>query len=137
MPGAAKHSRNCAVRGLGTDLLCTNTNPRVGCPRSRREYKRDITYLTESERSKLLTEVLDIPLATYHYLEDADASPLRLGFIIEDIEPSLSINAERDVVDVYAYTSMAIAAIQEQQEQIDALQREVEALRLSVATCSE
>ena len=112
-----------------SDLLCTNRNPRVGCRRSRREYKRDITYVTESERSKLLAEVLEIPLVTYHYHEDADTRPLRLGFIIEDVEPSLSVNSEQNVVDVYAFTSMAVAAIQEQQEQIEALQREVEALR--------
>lgn len=54
---------------------------------------------------------------------------------MEDVEPSLSINGDRDVVDVYAYTSMAVAAIQAQQEQIEALRQEVERLRLAVPVC--
>jgi hypothetical protein len=39
------------------------------------------------------------------------------------------VDAERDRVDLYAYTSMTVAALQVQAEQIDALQREVAALR--------
>ncbi len=143
---AQREGDSCAERdarcdpgnGCNSDLLCTDEDPTTqpeGCPRSRSEYKRDITYLTQAQRQALLSEVLRIPLATYHYADDEEASSLRLGFIMEDVEPSLSINRDRDVVDVYAYTSMAVAAIQAQQEQIEALRREVEELRLAVPAC--
>ena len=44
-----------------------------------------------------------------------------LGFIIEDVEPSPSVDSQHDQVDLYGYTSMAIAALQEQHHEIESL----------------
>ena len=111
-------------------LTCTDTDPTQqpgGCPRSRAEYKRDIRYVDELERQALASQILQTPLATYRYREAPERQ--HLGFIIEDVEPSASVDAERGLVDLYGYTSMAVAALQQQQQQMDELRREVEKLR--------
>ncbi len=113
-----------------TRLRCTDRDPRTqpgGCPISRRDFKQDIRYLDAPARERLAEELLGIHLATYRY----KSAPAReqLGFIIEDAEPSASINSPRDMIDLYAYTSMAVAALQVQNEQLAALREEVAALR--------
>ena len=55
------------------------------------------------------------------------------GFLIDDVAPSASVLPSGERVDLYAYTSMAVATIQEQQAQIDALRAEVDALKAQVA----
>jgi hypothetical protein len=57
----------------------------------------------------------------------APAAGPQLGFIIEDIEPSLAVSG--DQVNLYGYLSMAVAAIQVQQREIDALRLELSAMR--------
>jgi hypothetical protein len=52
-----------------------------------------------------------------------------LGFIIDDVEPSVAIDPGRDMVDLYGYTSMAVAALQAQARDIEALKKEVARLR--------
>ena len=69
---------------------------------------------------------MSLPLASYHYKHAPGAGP-QLGFIIEDIEPSVAVSG--DHVNMYGYLSMAVAAIQVQQQQIAALQRELERVR--------
>ena len=71
-------------------------------------------------------QLIDLPLASYHYKRAKCAGP-QLGFIIEDIEPSVAVSG--DHVNMYGYLSMAVAAIQVQQEQIAELQRELERMR--------
>jgi hypothetical protein len=111
-------------------LVCARTDPRLapgGCPISRRELKHDIEYLTREDRARLSDEILGVKLATYRY--NAAPERERLGFIIEDLEPSASIDSGRDMVDLYGYTSMAVAALQTQAEEIAALRREIDELR--------
>jgi hypothetical protein len=67
-----------------------------------------------------------MPLATYHYRDARGLGP-QLGFIIEDIEPSVAVSG--DGVNLYGYLSMAVAAIKVQQAQIESLRREVKELR--------
>ena len=57
------------------------------------------------------------------------AAAPHLGFIIEDVEPSPSVDSAHDMVDLYGYLSMAVGAIQVQAKQIEALQQEVRGLR--------
>jgi hypothetical protein len=123
----------CNVR-----LLCSDTDPRAGgCPISRREAKKDIHYLNELETKALSQELLGLPLVTYRY-RDGDER-VHLGFIIDDIEPSAAAHSQRGQVDLYGYTSMAVAALQQQARQIEALQRELDTLeqRLQEAKCPE
>jgi hypothetical protein len=69
---------------------------------------------------------LDIPIATWNYKNDSVENPQRLGFIIEDIEPSFAVTDQvGDSVNLYGFISMAAAAIQMQQDQIKQLQEEM------------
>jgi len=136
----------CSTEGASCDpmdscnshMVCARTDPRLapgGCPISRREFKRDIRYVTPEDRSRLSHEILGVRLATYRYR----AAPERehLGFIIEDQEPSASIDSNRDMVDLYGYTSMAVAALQTQAEEIAALRRQLDELRADLGAGPE
>jgi len=122
--------------GCNTRLTCAATDPRLrGCPISRLEYKRDVDYLEDGELAALRDGLMDIRLATWNYNEDAAERPARLGFIIEDVEPSPSVDSERDMVDLYGYLSMAVAAIQTQEEELRTLRAQVEALNATRQMC--
>ena len=115
--------------GCGQKLLCTTSDPTHGgvCPISRAKYKEGIEYLSPAERSQLADDLQSIPLVRYRYKDAPERE--HLGFIIEDIEPSPSVDSKRDQVDLYGYTSMAVAALQQQHAQIEELRREVKALK--------
>jgi hypothetical protein len=98
-----------------------------GCPISRREYKADIHYLNADELARYQQEVLEMKLATWRYKHEP--AKTRLGIIIDDNESSAAVDARRDMVDLYGYTSMVVAALQLQARQIEALQGEVKALK--------
>ncbi|MBM4364320.1 MAG: tail fiber domain-containing protein [Deltaproteobacteria bacterium] len=115
--------------GCGESLVCATKDPTGGgmCPISRAEYKTDIQYLSREEKRALARDVRDIPIVRYRYREGSERT--HLGFIIEDVEPSPSVDSERNRVDLYGYTSMAVAAVQEQQVEIQALRAELAELR--------
>lgn len=124
------------VEGCGVRLVCAASDPRMqpgGCPISRARFKRDIHYLSPAERARLADELLALPLATYRYRQDPSGRQ-QLGFIIEDAESSPAADAPRDRVDLYGYTSQAVAAIQQQAQELHALQSEVETLRAQLDT---
>ncbi|WP_437325242.1 hypothetical protein [Sorangium sp. So ce381] len=113
-------------------LLCTGDDPTQrpgGCPRSRARYKHDIRYLPETELARVRDELVATPLATWRYNHEGGHGREHLGFIIDDNPASPAVASDGDHVDLYGYTSMAVAAIQMQQKQIAALQRELAALR--------
>lgn len=95
-------------------------------------YKYDIHYLNENELATMASEALNMPLTTWKYNGE---NQTHLGIIIEDVKSSVCI--EDDGVDLYSYTSLAIAAAQVQAEQIEALSREVQALREYSVSCNE
>lgn len=131
----------CTIAGAQCDsgnscvgpLLCTTTDPTNGgaCPKSRAKYKTDIEYLSNEERSKLADDVQSIPLVHYRYKDGPERE--HLGFIIEDVEPSPGVDSAHDRVDLYGYASMAVAALQEQHREIEALKREIATLRAELA----
>jgi len=135
MPGQACTS--VGVKCNPTDscnrlILCATSDPTQqpgGCPISRARFKRDIEYLSEADLLRLHGELRRIPLATYRYRAAGPADRNHLGFIIEDVEPSLAVDEEGNRVDLYAYASMTVAALQVQAKQIESLQREVARLR--------
>lgn len=121
------------VNDCNSHLVCAAADPRVqpgGCPISRREFKQDIHYLGPEDRARYAASLMDVRLATWRY--KAVPERVHLGFIIEDQEPSASIDAARDMVDLYGYTSMVVAALQAQSEEMAALRREVVDLRAQV-----
>lgn len=104
-----------------------------GCPISSQHYKRGIHYLSDDERREIADQAMDTRLATYQYTI-GDRDP-RLGFIIEDQPESFAVAHGKDRVDLYGYTSMTIAALQVQQDEIRQLEREVKELREEVSHC--
>lgn len=110
-------------------LVCATSDPKHGgsCPISRAKYKTDIEYLSAPERAKLADDIQSIPLVRYRYKDGPERE--HLGFIIEDVEPSPGVDSQHDQVDLYGYTSMAVAALQEQHREIEALKQEVRELR--------
>jgi hypothetical protein len=117
-----------------TALVCQNGTWHTqvtGCPISTRRAKEGVHYLTDEELRAVAGETLGTRLATYEYTMGDHGE--RLGFIIED-QPagSPSVVNGKDRVDLYGYTSMAVATLKVQAEEIAALRREVDALREEV-----
>jgi len=117
--------------GLGcrVDLVCATSDPTKGpggCPISRARYKRDIRYLEPNELSELTDRLLATPIARFRYAGDGSERE-QLGFVIEDVVPSPSV--EGDHVNLYGYTSMAVAALEVQSARLRALEQEVLAMR--------
>jgi hypothetical protein len=99
------------------------------CPVSLRSAKRDIRYLTDADRARLAAEVERIRLATYRYIDPTNGQGTRLGFIIDDSPGIAAVEADRGHVDLYAYASMAVAALQQQAREIAELRREIALLK--------
>ena len=117
------------VASCGATLVCSKSDPTLrpgGCPISRARFKKDIAYLDERALRDFHEQLMRMPLASYAYKHAEGAGP-QLGFIIEDIEPSVAVSG--DHVNMYGYLSMAVAAIKVQGQRIEALEREVRRLR--------
>jgi hypothetical protein len=137
--GAREAGDGCASRGLECDirgddcnrtLVCAASDPTAGgCPISKRVYKTDIRYLSAQETDAVRDELLAMPLATWQYTAEGAGAATHLGFVIDDVPASPAVSESGDTVDLYGYTSMAIAALQAQQREIEALRAEVEALK--------
>jgi len=136
-PACGGGKPTCACMGscfcTGAMETCTAGLSSLDCNNgsvSRREFKRDISYVTADERAELASLALSTSLATYRYKNDPDAPKKHLGFIIDDQPASSPAVASDDThVDQYGYTSMLLAAVQEQQRQIEALKKDVAELR--------
>jgi hypothetical protein len=119
---------------------CVETKSSLVCETgavSRRELKKDISYVGDAERQELASEALSIPLARYRYRSEPGGGKEHLGFIIDDLgEGSPAVAADRTHVDEYGYASMLLATVQQQQEQIDDLKRQLDALRKERAICA-
>jgi hypothetical protein len=112
------------VNGCG--IVCCQGSQ---CPISRRAYKEDIRYVDIEARQQLYADLLRFRLARYRYKGAAPSTTRRLGFIIDDAPGSPAVNSDGESVDLYAYMSMAVAALQEQARQIERLRWEVVRLR--------
>jgi hypothetical protein len=104
-----------------------------GCPVSARRYKEDVRYLDDADLRAIADETLGTRLATYSY-KIGDPGE-RLGFIIDDQPSSPAVVQGKEHVDLYAYTSMAVATLQVQSREIDELRREVSDLEQRVKEC--
>jgi hypothetical protein len=136
---APAHVTNEALRKLhGIVKLNPNTTsdggPSDPCTvLSQRQHKKDIGYLSHDDELRLADELMSFRLATYHYNTESSSDPHRLGFIIDDVAPSVAIAKDGEHVDLYAYTTMAVAALRTQQQQIAALQEQVDELKRALA----
>lgn len=108
--------------GCGVNLVCAASDPKLapgGCPISRARFKEGIRYLRAEELAQVADLLLQTPLAEWRYKGDHTRTP-QFGFIIEDVEPSFSVAG--DQVNLYGYTSMAVAALKVQREQVRSLE---------------
>jgi hypothetical protein len=96
---------------------------------SLRRFKKGIRYLSAADTQGLHDALLGFRLATYQYRHEGAGGPEHLGFIIDDVGPGPAVAPNGEMVDLYGFTSMAVAAIQNQARQIEELRREVATLR--------
>jgi hypothetical protein len=118
-------------------LRCTDSDPKDqpgGCPISRARHKTDIRYLDDRELQSVNDELMSMRLASWRYKAEAPDARTHLGFIIDDNPDSASVESNGERVNVYGYTSMAVAALQTQAGRIEAMEREMKALREELLT---
>lgn len=95
-------------------------------PASSRRSKEDIAYVTPAELDELQHALVNIRLATFRYKQGDKAR--HLGFILEDSPEIAASDLAHARVDMYAYVSMAVAALQVQARSIESLEAEVDTL---------
>jgi hypothetical protein len=103
------------------------------CPLSRRSAKTAIRYLTPADIEAARNRLLSVQLASYEYRRAP--GPRHLGFIIDDLDEATArvcVAPDGEHVDLYGYASLAVAAVQAQQREIDELRRQVAKLRRSI-----
>ena len=105
----------------------------MACPISQRQHKKDISYLSETDRQRLNDELMGFRLATYRYKSEDKADREHLGFIIDDVAPSAAVLQSGERVDMYGYQTMAVAALQTQATEMAKLRRELDELKSSCA----
>jgi hypothetical protein len=92
-------------------------------------FKKDVSYVDDEARHAIARDLLSLRLATWEYKGAESPGRRHLGFIIEDSPAVDAVNPSKDTIDLYAYASMAIAAVQVQAKEIEDLRRELIELR--------
>lgn len=142
--------QTCADEGAECDpvddcnarLRCATEDPTAteyGCPQSLRSTKTDVAYLAPADVAAARDALLGVRLARWRYRWD-DPATQRLGFIIDDAPAAVAVQPDGRHVDVYGYASLAVAAAQAQQAELDAQaarlaaqEAEIAALRAELA----
>ena len=73
-------------------------------------------------------------IAEWQYTKETSHHKEHLGFIIDDNPNSPAVHANGEQVDLYGYTSMAVVAIQQQQAQIERLEKRIAELEAAGST---
>ncbi len=89
--------------------------------------------MSPQEVASVGKRALELRLATYEYRLPPYAGRRHLGFIIDDTPDSPAVDRDGDMVDLYGYATMLAAALQAQQQRINALETEVRDLRRELA----
>jgi hypothetical protein len=122
--------------GTGGARLCKNGAWYAAdggpCPVSARRAKKNIVYLGAIERDRIARELAAFKLATYEYRDKTLAGKRHLGFIIDDVPDSPAVDRDGNMVDLYGYASMLVAAVQAQGEEIARLKAELARLKARV-----
>lgn len=112
--------------------FCIAADQPGGCPQSLRSTKDEIVYVTPEQAERYSEQLRAVRLATWRYKAEPEGTPHRLGFIIEDAPGPHTILPDGGHVDLYGYTSLAVATLQVQAQQIDTLKTELETLRAEI-----
>ncbi len=135
----------CTPDGAGCDLeaacnvelVCATADPKAGeggCPISLRSAKTEIRYLDGSGAAALHDAVMKVRLADYRYKTEPEGGRHHLGFLIDDQpvgSPAVLPSGER--VDLYGYTSMAVAALQVQEARLASQEVEIASQEKAIA----
>jgi hypothetical protein len=145
LAGCAPSGASCDLQtDCNTELVCATEDPKEqegGCPISLRAAKTGIHYVDAMQAERLHQALLEVRLADYQYRDGVASPGQHLGFIIDD-QPSDSpaVRPDGQRVDLYGYTSMAVAALQvqdlrlkEQERQLEAQRAELQALHNRLA----
>ncbi len=126
-------------------LVCASADPKLqpgGCPISRARFKEGVDYVDAGELGGYYRDLLGLRLATYRYIGRADGKT-HLGVILEDREDGVWADPAHDRIDLYGYSSLAIAGVQAQagelaalRDELAALRREVDTLRVDAQRCA-
>ena len=130
---------SCAERDASCDpvndcnalLICTDEDPKAqpgGCPVSRAEHKEQVHYLDPLEVAAVGERLQQVRLATWRYRWAADDDATQLGFVIGDPAVDPAVRPDLQQVDLYAWTSMAVAGLQSQAAALAALEARLAAL---------
>lgn len=118
--------------GCNRELECRRDPDPGTCPRSRKAVKDEIHYLTAPERDAAATQLRSMKLARWRYKGALDDGRTHLGFLIDDAPESAAVAADGEHVDLYGYTSLAVATIQQQAEQLSAQQAQIDAQQAQI-----
>ena len=94
---------------------------------STRRSKRDVRYIDDMDAFALRDDLVALRLATFRYVDEPRDAKVRLGFMVEDSPTLLAVDRSKESVDLYSFVSMAVAAIQVQQAEIQQLHDELHA----------
>jgi hypothetical protein len=100
---------------------------------SKRDSKKDIEYLSAEKRTGILAEIDAVSIAEYHYKNESEEDPLRLG-LIADEAPSDILSADGAGVDLYKLTTFTLAGVQELSRKVSEIEMRLEALESATAT---
>lgn len=116
----------------GELLKCATSDPKENpgvCPISRVSHKKNIEYLSEAEVASIADEAMTMRLSSWHYKAEGESTRRHVGFLIDDMPESIAVADNGERVDLYGYTSMAIAAMQVQDKRLKALEKELASMR--------
>lgn len=131
----------CGTRVCGKSQTCCTGQPFPEptciqgdiCPISQRAFKKEVEYLDDAALRRTRDQLLQYKLATWHYTSEDETARRHLGFIIEDVGPGPSVASHGQTVDLYGYTSMAVATLQVQARELAELKAELAALKAELA----
>ncbi|KKS84757.1 MAG: hypothetical protein UV60_C0015G0025, partial [Parcubacteria group bacterium GW2011_GWA2_43_11] len=89
---------------------------------STRDAKKDITYLSPEDKVDALTSIRNLQVATYHYTNEDEAAPLRMGLIAEE-SPESILSVDGKGVDLYKLSALTLVGVQELSQKVTALER--------------
>jgi len=88
---------------------------------STREEKKDIGGLTVEKRGKLIEDFYSLEVKEYRYKEENGLSPLRLGFIAEEV-PSSILSVRGEGIDLYKLSTLTVLGVQNLEERVKILE---------------
>lgn len=104
------------------------------CPMSVAAVKKDIHYLSSSERAAVAADVRDLRAVRYRYKSETDDASPTVGFIIDDAPNASFVDPGAGRVNVYSYATAIAITVQEQEAELAALRRRIEQLERPVTS---